>query len=68
MVSALDKIAIGDFDQAIDEYQRTWEKAGDSLLPRDPARPGPLVWDRCAGAKFWGDNLRTRSAAVTPAD
>ena len=33
MVSALDKIAIGDFDQAIDEYQSACEKTRDLLLP-----------------------------------
>ena len=32
MAKALDKIAIGEFDKAINEYKRAWEKARDSLL------------------------------------
>jgi hypothetical protein len=33
MAKALDKIAKGEFDKAINEYKRAWEKARDSLLP-----------------------------------
>jgi hypothetical protein len=33
MAKALDKIAKGEFDKAITEYTKAWEKAGDSLLP-----------------------------------
>ena len=32
MAKALDKIAKGEFDKAINEYKRAWEKARDSLL------------------------------------